>query len=101
MAKPSWKGFGYSNVKRKRAMDPDLTLVRPGSTSKLFTCTAAMQRVEEGKLDLDRNINDYLDFKIKSGYPKPITLRNLMMHHAGFEEGIKSILMYDLQHTIR
>jgi CubicO group peptidase (beta-lactamase class C family) len=89
------KGYGYANVKQKRAMDPDLTLVRPGSTSKLFTWTAVMQLVEEGKLDLGRDINDYLDFKIKRPSAKPITLRNLMTHRAGFEEGIKAILMYD------
>lgn len=94
------KGFGDANVKQERAMDPNLTLVRPGSTSKLFTWTAVMQLVEEGKLDLDRNVNDYLDFKIESPYSKPITLRNLMTHRAGFEEGLKSVLMYDPSHLI-
>jgi CubicO group peptidase (beta-lactamase class C family) len=86
------KGYGYANVKTMRPMDPNLTLVRVGSTSKLFTWTAVMQLVEQGKLDLDRDINDYLDFKIKSPYPQPITLRNLMTHRAGFQEGLKSIL---------
>ncbi len=89
------KGYGYADVKTKRAMDPGLTLVRPGSTSKLFTWTAVMQLVELGKLDLDRDINDYLDFKVSSSFSKPITLRNLMTHRAGFEEGLKSILTYD------
>jgi CubicO group peptidase (beta-lactamase class C family) len=54
-----------------------------------------MQLVEQGKLDLDRDINDYLDFKVNSSFSKPITMRNLMTHRAGFEEGIKSILTYD------
>jgi CubicO group peptidase (beta-lactamase class C family) len=89
------QGYGYADVKTKRAMDPKLTLIRPGSTSKLFTWTAVMQLVEQGKLDLDRDINDYLDFKVNSSFSKPITLRNLMTHRAGFEEGIKSILTYD------
>jgi len=89
------KGYGYADVRTKRAMDPGLTLVRPGSTSKLFTWTAVMQLVEQGKLDLDRDINDYLDFKVNSSFSKPITMRNLMTHRAGFEEGIKSILAYD------
>lgn len=89
------KGYGYADVRTKRAMDPGLTLVRPGSTSKLFTWTAVMQLVEQGKLDLDRDINDYLDFKVNSSFSKPITLRNLMTHRAGFEEGLKSILTYD------
>jgi CubicO group peptidase (beta-lactamase class C family) len=89
------KGYGYANVKTKRAMDPALTLIRPGSTSKLFTWTAVMQLVEQGKLDLDRDINDYLDFKVNSSFSKPITMRNLMTHRAGFEEGLKSVLAYD------
>ena len=79
----------------ERAIDPGLTLIRPGSTSKLFTWTAVMQLVEQGKLDLDRDINDYLDFKVNSSFSKPITLRDLMTHRAGFEEGLKSILTYD------
>ena len=89
------QGYGYADVKTKRAMDPKLTLIRPGSTSKLFTWTAVMQLVEQGKLDLDRDINDYLDFKVNSSFSKPITMRNLMTHRAGFEEGLKSILTYD------
>ena len=94
------KGYGYANVRQKRPMDPDVTLVRPGSTSKLFTWTAVMQLVQAGKLDLDRDINDYLDFRIKSNFAKPITLRNLMTHRAGFEEGLKTILVYDPKQLI-
>ena len=45
-----------------------------------------MQLVEQGKLDLDRDINDYLDFRIPAAFDKPITLRHLMTHTAGFEE---------------
>ena len=39
-----------------------------------------MQQVQAGKLDLDRDVNDYLDFKIPPQGGKPITLRNLMTH---------------------
>jgi CubicO group peptidase (beta-lactamase class C family) len=89
------KGYGYANVKNKQPMNPELTLIRPGSTSKLFTWTAVMQLVEEGKIDLDRDINDYLDFRITSKFQKPITMRDLMTHRAGFEEGLKTILLTD------
>ena len=64
----------------------DCTLFRPGSVSKLFTWTAVMQLVEQGKLDLDADVNKYLDFKIPTRDGKPITLRNIMTHTAGFEE---------------
>src|SRR6267154_2709646 len=80
------KGYGYSDVAKRTPVSADSTLFRPGSISKLFNWTAIMQQVELGKLDLDRDVNDYLDFKIPPTYPKPITLRNIMTHTPGFEE---------------
>lgn len=88
----SEKGYGYADVARKIPMDPARTMVRAGSTSKLFTWTAVMQLVEQHKLDLDRDVNAYLDFEIPHKNGKAITLRNLMNHTAGFEEGLKDIL---------
>lgn len=85
------KGYGYADVGKKSPVTPDGTLFRPGSVSKLFTWTAVMQLVEQGKLDLDRDVNDYLDFKIPATYPKPITLRNIMTHTSGFEETVKDM----------
>ena len=87
------KGYGYADVKNKTPMTADRTLVRPGSVSKLFTWTAVMQQVEQGKIDLDRNVNDYLDFKIPDTYPQPITMRELMTHTAGFEEAVKDLIV--------
>lgn len=89
------KGYGLADVARKVPMDAENSLVRIGSTSKLFTWTAVMQLVQQGKLDLDRNVNDYLDFKIDEPYGKPVTLRHLMNHRGGFEEGLKDLLSYD------
>ncbi|HEY2465967.1 MAG TPA: serine hydrolase domain-containing protein [Steroidobacteraceae bacterium] len=86
------KGYGYADVSKKRAMDPEQTMVRIGSTSKLFTWTAVMQLVEKGQIDLDRNINDYLDFTIPTDFGKPVTMRDLMNHRGGFEEGLKDVL---------
>lgn len=89
------KGYGYSDVEKKVPVSPDATLFRPGSISKLFTWTAVMQQVEQGKLDLDRDVNDYLDFKIPATYPKPITLRNIMTHTPGFEETAQELFVAD------
>jgi CubicO group peptidase (beta-lactamase class C family) len=86
------KGYGYADVSKKLRMDPEQTMVRIGSTSKLFAWTAVMQLVEAGKLDLDHNINDYLDFTIPNDFGKPVTLRDLMNHRGGFEEGLKDVL---------
>src|SRR5438477_11852386 len=71
------KGYGYADVEKKVPVSVDGTLFRPGSISKLFTWTAVMQLVEQGKLDLDHDVNAYLDFKIPAAFPQPITLRNI------------------------
>jgi CubicO group peptidase (beta-lactamase class C family) len=87
------KGYGYADVEEKKPVLPDQTLFRPGSISKLFTATAVMQLVEQGKLDLDRDIDDYLDFTIPKTYPEPITLRQLLTHTGGFEETLKNLFV--------
>jgi CubicO group peptidase (beta-lactamase class C family) len=89
------KGYGYSDVASHTPVDPERTLFRPGSVSKLFTWTAVMQMVEQGKLDLDRDVNTYLDFRIPDRADGPITLRNIMTHTPGFEEQIKSLIIAD------
>lgn len=87
------KGYGYADVEDKKPVLPDQTLFRPGSISKLFTATAVMQLVEQGKLDLDRDVNDYLDFPIPKTYPEPVTLRQLLTHTGGFEETLKNLFV--------
>ena len=80
------KGYGYANLEEKIPVDPATTLFRPGSVSKLFTWTAIMQLVEAGKLDLDEDVNSYLDFEIPDTFSQPITLENILTHTAGFED---------------
>ena len=87
------KGYGYADFEAKKPVLPDQTLFRPGSISKLFTTTAVMQLVEQGKVDLDRNVNDYLDFAIPKTYPEPVTLRRLLTHTAGFEDTLKNLFV--------
>src|SRR6478672_334236 len=86
------RGFGYSNVAKKTKVDPKTTLFRPGSISKLFTWTAVMQQVELGKIDLNADVNKYIDFKIPPYEGKPITVLNLMTHTPGFEEQVKDLI---------
>ncbi|MBO9711618.1 serine hydrolase domain-containing protein [Sphingomonas sp.] len=89
------RGFGYADVAKKTPVDPYKTLFRPGSVSKLVTWTAVMQQVEAGKINLDADINTYLDFKIPPRGGQPITMRQIMTHTAGFEEAIKDLIGYD------
>jgi CubicO group peptidase (beta-lactamase class C family) len=86
------RGYGYADLEKRTPVSPETTLFRPGSTSKLFTWTAVMQQVEQGKLDLDHDVNDYLDFKIPPRDGKPVTLRQLMTHTAGFEDTARGLL---------
>jgi CubicO group peptidase (beta-lactamase class C family) len=85
------RGYGYADLAKKTKVDPKTTIFRPGSISKTFTCTAVMQLVEQGKIDLDADVNMYLDFKIPPRDGKPVTMRQIMTHSAGFEESIKNL----------
>lgn len=89
------RGFGYADADKRTPVDPQATLFRPGSVSKLITWTAVMQQVEAGKLDLDADINTYLDFKVPGMNGAPITLRQLMTHTGGFEESAKGLIDYE------
>jgi len=83
------RGYGYADIAARKAVDPENTLFRVGSTSKLFTWTAVMQLVEQGKIDLDADINRYLDFVVPPYQGKPITMRQIMTHTTGFEDVFK------------
>lgn len=89
------KGYGYADLATKKPVDPKNTLFRPGSVSKLFTWTAVMQLVEQGKLDLDKDVNGYIDFTIPPYEGKPVTLRNIMTHTTGMEEQIRWLIATD------
>lgn len=93
------KGYGVSDVATAAAVDPAATLFRPGSISKMFTATAVMQLVEAGTLQLDRDVNDYLDFEIPATFDQPITLRHLLTHTAGFEDVFKNVLLNRAEDT--
>ena len=89
------KGYGFADVSKQKPVDPETTMFRLASISKLFTWVSAMQLAEQNKLDLDADVNKYLDFQIAPAFGKPITLRNLITHTGGFEEEIRDILLTD------
>jgi CubicO group peptidase (beta-lactamase class C family) len=94
------EGYGYADREERAPVVADETLFYPGSAGKLFTWTAVMQLVKEGKLDLDADINTYLDFEIPETYPEPITMSHLMTHTAGFEEQFAAQLAEDQQDVL-
>lgn len=78
------KGYGYANLEKKIPVEVDKTLFRVASLSKLFTATAAMQLYEQGKLELNGDVNKYLtDFQLKNPYPEPVKVAQLMTHTDG------------------
>lgn len=80
--------FGYQNIEQNIKVT-EKTIFTIASISKLITGTAAMQLVEQGQLNLDVSINEYLDFEVKHPkYPEiDITLRMLLTHTSGFDDG--------------
>ncbi|MEZ5463157.1 serine hydrolase domain-containing protein [Dokdonella sp.] len=89
------KGYGFADVAERKPVDPATTLFRPGSVSKLLTWTAVMQLVEQGKIDLDVDVNRYLDFEIPARNGKPVTMRNIMTHTSGMEEYARALITAD------
>lgn len=83
------KGYGYADVEAQIPVDPATTMFRIGSISKLLVWTAVMQLVEEGKLDLDADVNTYLKdspVTVPGTFPEAITLKSLLTHTPGYED---------------
>ncbi|MBI2421739.1 MAG: beta-lactamase family protein [Candidatus Hydrogenedentes bacterium] len=81
------KGYGLAQVENQTAVDPDQTLFRVASLSKLFVATAVMQLVEVGKLDVNADVNQYLgEWKIEDAGFGPLTLQDLLTHTPGLDD---------------
>lgn len=81
------KGYGLADIDAKKPVVPNKTLFQIGSITKLFTATAVMQLVEQNKLDVQADVNQYLTkFQIKDRFAAPVTLHHLLTHTGGFDE---------------
>jgi CubicO group peptidase (beta-lactamase class C family) len=95
------EGYGYADIERNVEADPRGSLFRTGSVAKIFTWTAVMQLVEQGLIDLDSDVNEYLDFALpgrihgKGRYyqPPPITMNHLLSHTSGFEDVLEGLFL--------
>ncbi|HEX8378461.1 MAG TPA: serine hydrolase domain-containing protein, partial [Pedobacter sp.] len=78
------KGYGYADKDNKKTFTPN-TIMNIGSISKTLTGASLMHAVEDKKVSLDEDINNYLPFKVVNPfYPNErITLRNLATHTSG------------------
>ncbi|WP_276270572.1 serine hydrolase domain-containing protein [Haloarcula litorea] len=92
------KGYGVADVDAGEPVRADETVFRVGSVGKLVTYTAVMQGVERGVLDLDADVNAYLDdstVTVPAAFEDPVTLRHLGTHTAGFESQIDPEIVAD------
>ena len=79
-------GWGVADVESGRPVDVGRTVFETASVTKLITATAVMQLVDAGRLDLDRDVNDYLeDVQVPRTFDEPVTLHHLLTHTTGFE----------------
>ncbi|GAA1403653.1 serine hydrolase [Pseudonocardia kongjuensis] len=85
------RGFGHAG---SAPVDPDRTLFRVGSVSKVVTATAVLQQVEQGRIDLDADVRQYLDFALPLRFDPPVTMRHLLTHTAGFEERVRGLIVH-------
>ena len=92
---------GLADKATSRAVTAD-DPVRIASISKLVTALGVMRMVDEGKLDLDRDVSDYLGWELRNpGWPdKPITLRHLLSHQSSLVDG-DELYIVPLEETLR
>ncbi len=81
------RGFGFVHLEDSVRADGERSIYRLASVAKLFVAAVVLDRVADGVLDLDRNVQDYLpDVRIPATFAAPVTLRHLLTHTAGFDE---------------
>ncbi|HVG46126.1 MAG TPA: serine hydrolase domain-containing protein [Longimicrobium sp.] len=81
------RGYGFADVEARRPVEPERTIFRVGSISKVFTATAVVQLADRGRLRLDEDVNRYLPgWKVPEPFGRPVTAANLLTHTAGFDE---------------
>ncbi|WJE55684.1 beta-lactamase family protein (plasmid) [Bacillus cereus] len=81
------KGYGFSNKEQNIPIDPKKTVFRLASVSKVFTASAVMQLVEQGKIDLNTDIVNYMrGLKYQNNVGEPVTMKHLLTHTTGFDD---------------
>ncbi|MEE9592127.1 MAG: serine hydrolase domain-containing protein [Thermoplasmata archaeon] len=84
---PAKRGFGVAIRESRRPVDPDQTILRAGSISKLITATAAMQLHERGLWDLQDDVNHHLTaLQVRNPYPRPVSVGDLLTHSSGLDD---------------
>src|SRR5439155_5116336 len=74
-------GTGWADQEQEIRATPE-TVYQLASVSKTMTCAGIMTLVEDGLLDLDANVNEYLPFEVHvpTAPHAPVTMRQLLTH---------------------
>ncbi len=91
------RGYGIAEQEPRRPVTPDRTLFRIASISKTFTYLLGLKLVDSGRLKLDAPVNEYLPAALKlpdDGF-KPVLVRHLFTHTAGYEDSVMGHLFHD------
>ena len=83
------KGYGFANLEERRAAQPENTLFRVASVSKVFNAMAALKLVDEGVIDLEEDMLPRLSaagLELGGDGRGPITMKQLLTHTAGIRE---------------
>jgi CubicO group peptidase (beta-lactamase class C family) len=92
------KGYGYADLENEIPMTPR-TALRAGSVSKSLTATAVIQLVEQGVLDLDSPVSDYItDLDLEDEFGPASTVSQLLNHTGGYADTLVYSHSPDYQH---
>ncbi|HWE99309.1 MAG TPA: serine hydrolase domain-containing protein [Caulobacteraceae bacterium] len=86
------KGYGVTTPVGGHPIDPNITLFRLGSITKVLTAITATQLIEEGRIDPARDVNRYLKrIQVPRTYPQPVTVADLLAHEGGFGADLRGV----------
>ena len=81
------KGYGKASIQEDRDVQPEASVFRIGSVSKVFVAAAVLQLVEQGRLELDADVNGYLQaLQVDNRFGTPLTLEHLLTHTGGIQD---------------
>ena len=94
------KGYGVSNIKTQQKVDGN-TLFGIASNSKSFTAAALAMLVDEGKINWDDKVIQYLpEFKMYNTYvTQEFTIRDLLTHRSGLGLGAGDLMIWPDGHN--
>lgn len=80
------KGYGYADLEKQTAIDPEETVLLNASLAKVFTAVGVLQLNERDLIDLHEDVRPYFtEFQLKTNFDEPLTFANLLTNTDGFE----------------